>query len=242
VSGSLSSYPAVKAALASGRDIGRLYVVWGDPYLCVRLIAAVRARLFPGGSFEDLDLVRLDASACGPADILAASRTAPFLAPRRMVLVEGVRAFRASGRGSRGETGEDLDAAAVSSDASGRGAATGSGGAAEASDWERLVAGIRSSACVVLRLDGPPDARLRLTKKAAGAGTLADCTTAGRDGASSGGGFDLPLLRHGTDWKPGSAERQGTRRLRRSGTVLASRRSARRRFGRSSRFRWLGEG
>jgi DNA polymerase-3 subunit delta len=104
-----------------------------------------------------------------------------------MVLVEGVRAFRASGRGSRGETGEDLDAAAVSSDASGRGAATGSGGAAEASDWERLVAGIRSSACVVLRLDGPPDARLRLTKKAAGAGTLADCTTAGRDGASLAG-------------------------------------------------------
>ncbi|MDP2873088.1 MAG: DNA polymerase III subunit delta [Bacillota bacterium] len=186
---SFFTYQATKAALASGREVGRLYVLWGDGYLCGRLISSLRARLFPAGSIEDLDLLRLDGTAHGPAEMLVAARTAPFLAPRRMVIVERVRAFRARGRTGDAAAGADL-AENATDDPVGSGGSSGSGGSGggdEAAGWERLLTGIPASACVVLRPDAPPDARLRLTKLAAEKGVLADCSTTGRDGASLAG-------------------------------------------------------
>lgn len=194
MSGTVSNYPTARAAIISGREVGRLYMLWGDPYLCGRLVSALRARLFPAGDSEDLDLLRLDGSAHGPGEILVAARTASFLAARRMVLVEGVRAFRAGGnRGNRGDAPAadgDADLPGESSDAGGdglTGVGAGTGAGAEATGWERLITGIPASACVVLRLDAAPDARLRLTKRAAAEGVLVDCSTAGRDGASLAG-------------------------------------------------------
>jgi DNA polymerase-3 subunit delta len=53
-----------------------------------------------------------------------------------------------------------------------------------ADDWERLVGGVPVAACLGLVLDGPPDARLRLTKLASEKGELIDCDTSGREGTT----------------------------------------------------------
>lgn len=211
-----SNYVTVKSRLAAGREVGRLYILWGDQYLCARLVSAMRARLFPAGSFEDLDLLRLDGLVHGPLEVLAAARMAPFVAKRRMIIVERVRALRPKPRAAAGGAASAAGEAAMAggggtardpapgagsigagSIGAGSGPADGpaepdgfddGGGRVDAAaDWERFLTGVPASACVVLRLDAPPDARLRLTKMASEHGLLVDCSTQGRDGVSLAG-------------------------------------------------------
>lgn len=184
------SYGSAAARIRAGK-IARLYLIWGDDYLCGRVKRLLREAVF-GGAGEDFDLTRVDGTAQGPGELLGLARTAPFLSSRRLVIVERVRAFRAAAGGSASSKGgsgaaeggpgtvqtED-GAASVSEDG------PGSSPAGEA--WKRLIAGVPETCCLVLSLEGPPDARLRLTKLAASHGELIECDTSGRSGSTVAG-------------------------------------------------------
>ena len=150
------------AAIEAGQ-LGRLYVIWGDPYLVGRLERALR-RAALGDPAADFDLARIDASVADPGAVAAAVRTVPFSGRRRLVVLERARFLRARGKGG----GED--------DGPGEGpppAAAGGG-------WAGVLADLPPTTCLVILPDGAPDNRLKLTKLAAKSGVFVNCGATGR--------------------------------------------------------------
>lgn len=206
--GKYLSYGVASARIKAGK-IARLYLLWGDDYLCGRVKRLLRETLFRGAG-EEFDLSRVDATAYGPGELLGLVRTAPFLASRRLVIAERVRAFKpapsggatsAPGAASGSDQAASIEPGPTAGADAGPGnrappsagppAETGGQGAPQGGKpgegWERLITGIPETSCLVLSLEGPPDARLRLTKLAGAHGEAVDCDTAGRAGATLAG-------------------------------------------------------
>ncbi len=159
------SYKGARSAIDAGR-LHRLYVMWGDPYLVGKLVDMLRARLISPGA-EDFDFARLDAAATAPLEVMAAVRAAPFVSPRRLVVLERVRCLK--GRTRAQPTPEDEQAD------EGQPAPGGD------SDWELALADPPSTTCLVAVTEGQPDARLRLTKALEPRSQFVECQATGRD-------------------------------------------------------------
>lgn len=159
------SYQGARSAIEAGR-LARLYVMWGDPYLVGRLVDMLKSRLISPGA-EDFDYARLDGATTPPLDVMAAVRAAPFVSQRRVVVLDRVKCLK--GRGRAQSTAEDdgvEEAPVASGDA----------------DWEHALADPPQSSCLVAITEGPPDARLRLTKAIEPRSQFVECQASGRDG------------------------------------------------------------
>jgi len=136
-----------------------------------------------------------------PMELLGVVRTVPFMAPRRMVVVDRVRAFRRASRtGATGAAGPAASEGAPAGGAEPGLRGSGDAGSSETQGaqgdsavdgggegWESLITGVPDTACLVLCLEAPPDARLRLTRLASEKGQLVDCDSSGRGGATLAG-------------------------------------------------------
>lgn len=165
-----AGYQSARSAIAAGRT-SRLYVMWGDPYLTSRLVDMLRERMVAPGA-GDFDFAVVDAATTSPADLVPAIRSAPFVSPRRLVVLERVKAFKARGRAQASESDE--------ADETGQGDVDPASPADETS-WDYVFSDPPVTSCVVAITDGPPDARLRLTKAVLKRSQFVDCAVSGRD-------------------------------------------------------------
>jgi len=162
-----AGYQSARSAITAGRT-SRLYVMWGDPYLTGRLVGMLRERMVAPGA-EDFDYAVVDAATASPADLIPAIRSAPFVSPRRLVVLERVKAFKARGRAQVAEADEqDQDGLDPASPA-------------DETSWDYVFSDPPVTSCVVAITDGPPDARLRLTKAVLKRSQFVDCAVSGRD-------------------------------------------------------------
>lgn len=84
-----------------------LYLLHGeDEYSRNQRLAEIRAQLGADGSLVALDTTVLDGEGLAPEALRAACETLPFLAPRRLVIVEGLAALCEPRRAGSGEGAE----------------------------------------------------------------------------------------------------------------------------------------
>jgi len=82
-----------------------IHIAYGEDDFAVKDFVARIKREYGGAESGDSNTVRLEGSKTTPREIIAASHTIPFLAPKRLVIIEGLFSrFEKQSRGGRGKS------------------------------------------------------------------------------------------------------------------------------------------